>query len=268
MVKNVALVDDQLLGKQWTSNKGGSGFGKFLKLPQPKVINWTPNDILDLFVGSHDGFEDIGVDYSRQVIYIKDDFWIVKDNFNSESIHDYKQVWQGHYTTDEGPNLLRAIFDDGSGCDILQLIPIDDVIQTGKRGKQSSLLSKRGASGFNFITVIYPYGRYNERIDELATQKSIKNWKVNQSKWTAENKKAVSLTKHTEDYFFQVKQLSLGQLKIYCSDLTDLYIDHDGNELNITLLGDDERHLKINQGNIELKKSTLQAGNKLSLELK
>ena len=33
MVKNVALVDNELQGKQWTSNKGGSGFGKFKKLP-------------------------------------------------------------------------------------------------------------------------------------------------------------------------------------------------------------------------------------------
>ncbi|MEM6378806.1 MAG: heparinase II/III family protein [Bacteroidota bacterium] len=39
MVKNVALVDDELQGKQWTSNKGGSGFGKFKDLPEPSIIS-------------------------------------------------------------------------------------------------------------------------------------------------------------------------------------------------------------------------------------
>ena len=52
MVKNVALVDDELQGKQWTSNKGGSGFGKFGNLPSPTVIAWVSNNLFDLFVGS------------------------------------------------------------------------------------------------------------------------------------------------------------------------------------------------------------------------
>ncbi|MEM8484812.1 MAG: heparinase II/III family protein [Bacteroidota bacterium] len=75
MVKNVALVDDVLQGRDWTSNKGGSGFGKFRTLPNPHVIAWESNDAFDLFAGRHDGFAHIGVDYQRQVIFIKDDFW-------------------------------------------------------------------------------------------------------------------------------------------------------------------------------------------------
>jgi hypothetical protein len=114
LVKNVALVDQELQGKEWTSNKGGSGFGKFRSFPNPKVITWNSNDNYDLFVGSHDGFKNIDVEYSRQVIYIKDNFWLIKDNFHSDENHEYKQVWQGHYSTEEGPNLLRASFNDGS----------------------------------------------------------------------------------------------------------------------------------------------------------
>ena len=119
--KAVALVDDELQGKQYTSNKGGSGFGKFLELPTPKVIAWNTNDNLDLFVGSHNGFSTIGVDYSRQVINIKNDFWIVKDNFKSQRKHTYKQVWQGHYSTENGPNLIRSTFVDATGFDVFQL---------------------------------------------------------------------------------------------------------------------------------------------------
>ena len=82
MVKNVALVDNELQGKQWTSNKGGSGFGKFRELPNPKVISWETTEDFDLFTGSHDGFENVGVEYTRQVIFVKDDFWIVKGQFH------------------------------------------------------------------------------------------------------------------------------------------------------------------------------------------
>ena len=110
MTKNVALVDDQLQGKQYTSNKGGSGFGKFGELPNPKTITWKTDENLDVFVGSHNGFKNIEVDYTRQVIYLKDDFWIVKDNFKSNKPHTYKQIWQGHYSTEEAPNLFRSSF--------------------------------------------------------------------------------------------------------------------------------------------------------------
>jgi hypothetical protein len=58
----VALVDDELQGKEYTSNKGGSGFGKFKNLPQPKTIAWKCNEDYDLFVGSHNGFFNIDVE--------------------------------------------------------------------------------------------------------------------------------------------------------------------------------------------------------------
>ncbi|MBT8190211.1 MAG: heparinase II/III family protein, partial [Bacteroidia bacterium] len=65
LVKNVALVDDVLQGKEWTSNKGGSGFGKFKNLPNPEVLLWNPGNELDVFEGTHDGFQDIDVQYQR-----------------------------------------------------------------------------------------------------------------------------------------------------------------------------------------------------------
>ena len=183
MVKNVALVDDVLQGKQWTSNKGGSGFGKFKRLPDPEVIAWESNEAFDLFVGSHNGFVDSGVNYSRQVLFIKDAFWIVKDNFESETSHDYKQVWQGHYTTELGPNLIRASFADAAGSDIFQLNKVDNLESSGARGKNWSVVSKSNQKNFNFLTVIFPYKGYNNRLDETAKQMSIDDWLVNDSKW-------------------------------------------------------------------------------------
>ena len=49
MTKNVALVDNELQGKKYTSNKGGSGFGKFKQLPNPKVIGFQKNKDLEVF---------------------------------------------------------------------------------------------------------------------------------------------------------------------------------------------------------------------------
>jgi hypothetical protein len=178
MTKNVALVDDELQGKMYTSNKGGSGFGKFKKLPNPKVISWFSNDMIEVFVGKHDGFEEAGVSYSRQVINIKNKFWIVKDNFSSKKNHDYKQVWQGHYTNENDSNLIRSSFDNGSGLDIYQLNSIDDVKINGARGKQWSILSKHEVSDFSFITVLAPFNNFEKRINEDEEVNSIMDWSL------------------------------------------------------------------------------------------
>ncbi len=224
MVKNVALVDDQLQGKEWRSNKGGSGFGKFGKLPNPDVIAWETNEDYDLFVGSHDGFEDVGVEYSRQVIYVKDDFWIVKDNFSSDQPHTYKQVWQGHYTLENGPDLIRSTTPDASGHDILQLSSLDSVFSSGSRGKHWSVVSKSNRQNFNFITIIYPYRGYDNRIDEESEEMIIDNWKVNGRKWEVKGSDPVSLSSGDETFVFNVKELKSQRFTIQSPEEADLFI--------------------------------------------
>lgn len=248
MVKNVALVDNELQGKEWTSNKGGSGFGKFLNLPNPEVIVWDSNDDFDLFVGSHDGFENKGVSYTRQLIYVKDAFWIVKDNFQSDNIHEYKQVWQGHFTRESGPKLLRATFADASGVDILQLNQVDTVHSSGTRGKNSTLLSKSGEKDFNFLTVIFPYRGYDKGIEASAEPSHIGDWQVNNSKWKMTGDNHIALSKKDENYCFSVKALSFENYSIQVSEETDLYVKLTGNSLEIQLLGDAKRTIKVYQG--------------------
>jgi hypothetical protein len=245
MVKNVALVDDVLQGKQWTSNKGGSGFGKFKELPNPKVIAWESNDTYDLFVGSHDGFDDIEVHYTRQVLYLKDDFWIIKDNFQSDAAHTYKQVWQGHYTSELGPNLIRATFPDASGCDIFQLKPIDQVISDGTRGKQWTVLSNDETTQFNFVTAIYPYRGYQNRIDETNPNASLSDWKINASDWKMKGANPISLSKTNENYFFGVIALTLGSTKIELDESTDLYVQMKDKSLVVHLIGDEPHTVTI-----------------------
>ncbi|TRX48077.1 heparinase [Fulvivirga sp. M361] len=238
MVKNVALVDDELQGKQWTSNKGGSGFGKFRELPAPKPLVWQSNDDFDLFVGSHDGFKNLGVSYTRQVIFVKDDYWIVKDNFQADTPHVYKQIWQGHYTVEQGPDLIRASFEDASGCDIYQLNPTDHVSSSGARGKQWTIVSKEKEHNFSFVTIIFPYKGYNNRIDETIAGPMLGGWKINQSEWKIAGKNPTSLTKDNKTYFFNVNEISLGPISVRPDKLTDLHIELEDGQLKVTLLGD------------------------------
>ena len=267
MVKNVALVDDELQGKKYTSNKGGSGFGKFKELPKPKTIAWNSNKNLDVFIGSHDGFENIGVNYSRQVIYIKDDFWIVKDNFKSDKVHTYKQVWQGHYSLEESPNLIRSTFDNASGLDIYQLNNIDEVSNSGQRGKGWSVVSKNDQDNFSFITVLYPYKGYSNRIDEDNKTPEINGWQLNKSKWKMEGLQNVSLTQRDKCVFFSVNRLELDNVSIRFNQEADVFIKLIGNNLSIQSLSVHELDVSI-KGVLENENVKLYSGNKINLTIK
>ncbi len=238
MVKNVALVDNELQGKGYAGNQGGSGFGKFKFLPQPKTIAWTTNDDIEVYIGSHNGFENISVQYSRQVIYLKDDFWIVKDNFKSNESHTYNQVWQGHYSLEHAPNLLRSTFDDGSGNDIFQLIATDSVNTFGTRGKEWAVISKSNKSAFSFMTAIVPFKMFDDRIDEDKSNPKLKGWDLNSSNWKTNGSKVTSLTKGNLSVFFLVKTLELKNIQFMFSHEVDVLIKQDNNRLTLQSLSE------------------------------
>lgn len=222
MTKNVALVDDELQGKKYTSNKGGSGFGKFLQLPKPKVVAFQKDKELEVFIGNHDGFENVGVQYSRQVINVEHDFWIVKDNFSSDKIHNYKQVWQGHYSLENSPYLLRSSFQNGSGLDIYQLHKVDTILTDGARGKEWSIVSKNISKDFNFITVLFPFSKFDDRIDETSENPIIRGWKVNES--TIESDANTTLSKGTKVFLFGVKKIKINNSDVEFSEKVDMFI--------------------------------------------
>lgn len=112
-VKNVAIVDSIPQGRNFKGNEGGSGFGKFRTLPKPEVKLWRSDKDMDVFIGTHDGYQQIGVDIYRTVIFLKKaGEWIVCDRFLSNELHEYQQIWQGlDESTPEG-NLKRKLGDD------------------------------------------------------------------------------------------------------------------------------------------------------------
>ncbi|MCG9792934.1 heparinase II/III family protein [Flavobacterium algicola] len=255
MVKNVALVDNEMQGKEYGGNQGGSGFGKFKVLPNPKTIGWKAGDDVDFFAGSHDGFENIGVHYSRQVIYLKGDLWIIKDNFKSDAPHTYKQVWQGHYSLEKAPNLLRSTFNDGSGSDIYQLIATDNVITDGKDGKEWSVISKEKKENFSFITAIAPFKKFDDRIDEDKTNPDVRGWAVNKSNWTMEGEESVSLTKENVTAFFSVKKVVSNAIQIQFSTPSDVYVKNEKNKITIQSLS--KTDVQLSYTNKKTKKTTL-----------
>lgn len=250
MVKNVALVDNELQGKRYKGNKGGSGFGKFKELPNPITTAWEVNDDFDLFVGRHDGFENVGVNYTRQVIYVKDQFWIVKDNFTSEATHTYKQVWQGHYTPEGRGDLLQASWDDATGCDIYQLNAIDSVHHNGAHGKQWNVVTKDGEKDFDFITVIYPYRGYNKGIN--TSKKKVGDWKVNELNFDVKGDNIKSLSKSNEAYLFGVNAMKVENSEIQFDFPIDCYISFTENKITISSLGTETNTISINNKRIKL----------------
>ena len=235
LVKNVALVDHQLQGVNWTGNKGGTGFGKFKTLPKPTTIAWQTTTDHDFFAGSHDGFNSLGVDYSRQVIYIKDSFWIVKDNFSSKKKHVYSQVWQGNYTGQ--PDSLQSVFENGAGLNIIQLNPTDASINQESRQKKRTMVTKMNQNEYDFITLLYPFEKLENSIQIIKTGTHIGSWILNQLNFVAKGNQLTSISNENKHYLFNVKQFSISKFSIEFEKESDILINLKDNQIRIENIG-------------------------------
>ena len=153
-VKNVAIVDSIPHGLKFKGNSGGSGFGKFGSLPNPETIFWETSEDLDIYIGTHDRYDDIGVKTFRTVVFLKKfKQWIVCDHFLSAGVHEYQQIWQGLDKSNDNGTLSRS-FDNGLELNIVQKAPADyQVDMTQLRDKRSWMVSTK-ADVFQFITQI------------------------------------------------------------------------------------------------------------------
>lgn len=152
LVKNVAIADDQLQGQKWQPNEGESGFGKWLRLPQPEVIVWVDHSPeWTYFKGTHNGFIENGIDYQREVFQYRNRWIVVIDRFVSEQVHDYQQIWQGNFQQAQ-----NAIFQkiDADTFFIRQINNCDYTIQTRKlRDKQANIFKMQDKS-HTFYTLL------------------------------------------------------------------------------------------------------------------
>ncbi|HCA78918.1 MAG TPA: hypothetical protein DEP53_04210 [Bacteroidetes bacterium] len=155
LAKNVAIVDNVLQGKNWIDNKARTGFGKWGSLPKPAVQYWVSGSEFDYFGASHNGFRDAGVDYSRSVLFLKPDAWLVIDYFKSGSMHSYGQLWQGDYRIDTGKK--RAVRESQRGFVELIAAGVQDIeIQEHHAAHASGVRVQKRTNGPDEIaTLIY-----------------------------------------------------------------------------------------------------------------
>ena len=156
LVKNVALADKILQGQNWIDNNARTGFGIWEKLPNPSVNEWISAKYYDFFSGSHNAFDTLNVLYNRSIIFIKPNCWLFIDQFNSDGIHSYQQIWQGEFSLLKNINgILKNNINSK-----LYVIQSDNtnlkIEPYSKYGINSILFEKQSVSDYSFNTLIYP----------------------------------------------------------------------------------------------------------------
>ncbi|MCJ8163228.1 heparinase II/III family protein [Pontibacter sp. E15-1] len=242
-VKNVALADSMPQGQKWKGNEGGSGFGKFAELPQANVKVWLPAAGYDLFIGSHNGFQKQAIRYTRKVLFLKDEFWIVKDEFQSPEEHRYQQVWQGNYSLEDAPALARANFGDATGLDILQLTPVKALSLAGNNGKNRVVYQAVPAKNFTYLTVLRPYKGYSNRIAsaQSPSEEKVGDWQVFAQNYTAKDSQirleaAHGLAKKGAFVLFGCRSIQLPDLSLTLDAPRDIMLALEGGTLTVTSL--------------------------------
>lgn len=79
-----------------------------------RTESWISCERFDYFEGSHDGYERLKspVIYSRGVMFLKNDYWVIRDRVTSDKPHRY-DLWF-HFEVGAAPNLEFA--DDFAAC--------------------------------------------------------------------------------------------------------------------------------------------------------
>jgi len=276
-VKNVAIVDGIPQGQGWTSNRGGTGFGKWKKLPHPRVISWIKRDKWDFFAGTHDGYQDRGVTYFRKVLFLKGLGWIVRDIFESSSGQaDFQQIWQGHYSDEGGVNHHRSTFADGSGLEVVQLGDQAESFSTDVRqGKGNLVYTMKGEAG-EYTTLLYPFASFATRLpDSLVEEKqmTVEGWTIRlrgaQDLLTAgvTSNAKIAVEHQSGIFLLGVSQLVADKLELGFSSRDDLHLAfRPGSELELTWLGAHEVDIGSDSGSSDATANRVRPGEKLVLE--
>lgn len=74
--------------------------------------SWISQERFDFFEGSHDGYKSLAADYKRSILFLKNDYWIIRDCVKTLGEHDYALNF--HFDGNAHPVIKRA--PDGSSC--------------------------------------------------------------------------------------------------------------------------------------------------------
>ncbi|UCD39166.1 MAG: hypothetical protein JSW54_06730, partial [Fidelibacterota bacterium] len=131
------------------------GFGKWRFLPEPSVEAFLTESSFDYLWGNHNGYDSIDVQYSREILFLRDGFWIIRDHFRSNTPHTYQQIWQGDFQIGDDRRLYRRFLDPDVTLNIIQLLPATyDISRGAFREKKNTMVSHGGDAHFRFTTLL------------------------------------------------------------------------------------------------------------------
>lgn len=96
------------------SSSESSGKFSWRSTAKAQVNSWISEDRFDFFEGSHDGYErlpDSPATHSRSVLFLKNDYWIVRDYVKTRGENSYQQNF--HFSPETNP-LIEATGNGGS----------------------------------------------------------------------------------------------------------------------------------------------------------
>jgi hypothetical protein len=257
-VKNVMLVDSILLGQEYKGNKGGSGFGKFGKLPVPKVLAWASKKEFDFFAGTHNGFKDAGVEYYRSILFVKDGFWIVSDKLKSDNkSHTAQQIWQGHYDIEIVNKHIRSVFPNGAGLEIIQLNEKADTISKASvRSKGRAVFEKDFETEDHWTTLLFPFSDFEERLDNFdENDYQLKGWRIMKGNPEGmESNAELTLSKEKQYFLSNVSSIKTGNNTFsVLNQKTDLWIEIGSENIQITNCGINNIEIQSKNQLVEIK---------------
>ncbi len=99
-------------------DKPSSEFGGIFSwnsMAEPTVHSWISQDRFDFLETSHDGYshlEDSPANCSRSILFLKNDYWIMRDFVKTAGQHEYQQNF--HFTPDANPSIENIV--NGTSC--------------------------------------------------------------------------------------------------------------------------------------------------------
>jgi hypothetical protein len=110
---------------------------------------WVSNAGLDYLSASHDRYK--GLVVRRSILFVKPDYWLVRDEITGEGSHTYDQNWHfpedAGITEDTSTHAVRTNYPDGN----LLLLPVDP---SGLESQETEfrIAKKRMAAGYGEVT--------------------------------------------------------------------------------------------------------------------
>ena len=103
-----SLAHNTLTIDEKSSSQVGAKFS-WESRAEAKLHSWVSQDRFDFFEGSHNGYkrlENSPAEHTRSILFLKNDYWIMRDFVNTAGKHSYQQNF--HFNTKTNPEIQNA----------------------------------------------------------------------------------------------------------------------------------------------------------------